>query len=224
MVNEESMPVRKVPKNHIHVTGRYAARKSDGNADFESLLEAEHLLLLDHDLSVLCYDVQPVLIPVVDVPRGYVPDVLVEFRSDEDGVIRSPELREVKSTVDLEKNAAKYAAKFEAARTYCEQRGWSFKIITEEDIRVPRLANVKFVRAYENQEHPPPMVDEVLKRMSDMGPVDSLTLLNRLSSDLDEQLQWLPVIWHLVAKRKIDVNWDLKFGASVQLWPAGSMK
>lgn len=182
------------------------------------------MLLFDHDLSVLCYDVQPVLIPVVGVPRGYVPDVLVEFRSDEDEVIRSLELREVKSTVDLKKNAAKYAAKSEAARTYFEQRGWSFKIIMKKDIRVPRLANVKFVRTYENQEHPPSMVDEALKRMSDMGPVDSLTLLNSLSSDLDEQLQWLPVIWHLVAKRKIDVDWDLKFGASVQLWSAGSMK
>ena len=218
------MPVRKVPKNHIHVTGRHAALKSEGDADFESLLEAEHLLLLDHDLSVWKYEVQPVIISVVGVPRGYVPDVLVEFRSDEDGVIRSPELREVKSTVDLEMNAAKYAAKFEAARTYCEQKGWLFRIITEKDIRVPRLANVKFVRAYETQEHPPPMIDQVLKRMSHMRPVDSLTLLKSLSSDLDEQLQWLPIIWHLVAKRKIDVDWDLKFGASVQLWPAGSMK
>ena len=218
------MPVRKIPKNHIHVTGRHAALKSEGAADFESLLEAEHLLLLDHDPSVLCYDVQPVLIPVAGVPRGYVPDVLVEFRKDEDGVIRNPELREVKSTLDLEKNATKYAAKFEAARTYCEQRDWSFKIITEKDIRVPRLANVKFLRAYENQEHPPPMVNEVLKHMSDMGPTNSLTLLKSLSNDLDEQLQWLPIIWHLVAIRKIDVNWDLKFGASVQLWPAGSMK
>jgi TnsA endonuclease N terminal/TnsA endonuclease C terminal len=218
------MAVRKIPKNHIHVTGRHAALKSEGDADFESLLEADHLLLLDHDPSVRKYDVQPVVIPVVGVPRGYVPDALVEFRPDEDGVIANPELREVKSTLDLEKNATKYAPKFEAAQAYCEQRGWSFKIITEKDIRVPRLANVKFVRAYENQEHPPPMVDEVLKRMSAMGPTDSLTLLKSLSSDLDEQLQWLPVIWHLVAKRKIDVDWDLKFGASVQLWPAGSMK
>jgi hypothetical protein len=218
------MPVRRIPKNHIHVTGWHAALKSDGDADFESLLEADHLLLLDHDPSVRKYDVQPVVIPVVGVPRGYVPDALVEFRPDEDGVIPNPELREVKSTLDLERNATKYAPKFEAAHAYCEQRGWSFKIITEKDIRVPRLANVKFVRAYENQEHPPPMVDEVLKRISDMGPTDSLSLLKRLSSDLDEQLQWLPVIWHLVAKRKIDVDWDLKFGASVQLWPSGSMK
>lgn len=218
------MPIRNVPKNYIHVTGRHAAQKSEGDADFESLLESEHLLLLDHDLQVKAYDVQPVNIPVKGVQRGYVPDVLVEFRPDEDGVTPNPELREVKSSLDLENNAAKYAPKFEAADAYCEQKGWSFKIITEKDIRVPRLANVKFVRAYENQDHPPPMVSEVLKRMSDMGPTDSLTLLNRLSSDLDEQLQWLPVIWHLVAKRKIDVDWDLKFGASVQLWPAGSMK
>lgn len=218
------MSVRRIPKNHIHVTGRHAALKSEGDADFESLLEAEHLLLLDHDPSVRKYGVQPVVIPVVGVPRGYVPDALVEFRPDEDGVIPNPELREVKSTLDLEKNATKYAAKFEAARAYCEQRGWSFRIITEKDIRVPRLDNVKFVRAYENQAHPPRMVTEVIKRMSDMGPTDSLTLLKSLCSDLDEQLQWLPVIWHLVAKRKIDVDWDMKFGASVQLWPAGSMK
>ena len=99
-----------------------------------------------------------------------------------------------------------------------------FKIITEKDIRVPRLANVKFVRAYEKQGHSPLMVSEVLKHLADLGPTNSLTLLNRLSSDLDEQLQWLPVIWHLVAIRRIDVDWDLKFGASVQLWPAGSMK
>jgi hypothetical protein len=165
-----------------------------------------------------------VLIPVVGVLRGYVPDALVEFRPDEHGIIPLPELREVKSTLDLEKNATKYAAKFEAARTYCEHRGWLFRIITEKDIRLPRLANVKFVRAYENQAHPPGMVTEVIERMADMGPTDSLSLLKSLSSDLDEQLQWLPVIWHLVAKRKIDVNWDLKFGASVQLWPAGSMK
>lgn len=218
------MAVRKIPKNHIHVTGRHSTQKCKGDVDFESMLEAEHLLLLDHDPKVRSYEVQPVHIPVPGVPRGYVPDALVEFHPDEDGVIASPELREVKSTRDLQINELKYAIKFEKARKYCEYRGWFFRIITELEIRTPRLGNVKFVRAYENQEHPPPMVDEVLKRMSDMGPTDSLTLLNSLSSDLDEQLQWLPVIWHLVAKRKIDVDWDLKFGASVQLWPAGSMK
>lgn len=213
------MPVRKIPKNHIHVTGRHAAQKSQSDADFESLLEAEHLLLLDHNLQVKAYDVQPVNIPVPGVPRGYVPDALVEFHPDEDGVIAAPELREVKSTLDLQVNAAKYALKFEQAQRYCEQRGWSFRIITDKEIRTPRLANVKFLRAYETQQHSPEMVFEVLKQVERLGRTDSAAVLDSLSTDLDEQLRWMPVLWHLVAKRRIAVDWDRAFTSVVPLWP-----
>lgn len=215
------MVIRKIPKNHIHVTGRHAAQKCKGDVDFESMLEAEHLLLLDHDPKVRSYDVQPVHIPVPGVLRGYVPDALVEFHPDEDGVIASPELREVKSTRDLQINEAKYAIKFEQARKYCEYRGWFFRIITELEIRTPRLGNVKFLRAYEHQEHPHEMLCLVLARMAELGSTNSLTLLKSISTDPDEQLNWMPVLWHLVATRQIDVDWDTAFGAVVALWPVG---
>lgn len=213
------MSVRKIPKNHIHVTGRHAALKSEGDADFESVLEAEHLLLLDHDMQVKAYDVQPVNIPVPGVPRGYVPDVFVQFHPDADGVIAPPEIREVKSTLDLKANEAKYKPKFEAAHKYCEQKGWSFRIITEREIRCPRLGNVKFLRAYEYLHHPQEMVDAVLFQMKELGHTDSATLLSKISTDLNDQLNWLPVVWHLVAKRRISVDWDVAFGGVVSLWP-----
>lgn len=73
------MSVRKIPKNHIHVTGRHAAQKSEVDADFESMLEAEHLLLLDHDTRVKAYDVQPVNIPVPGVPEVMCPMCLLSF-------------------------------------------------------------------------------------------------------------------------------------------------
>lgn len=218
-VNEESMPVRKIPKNHIHVTGRHAAKKSASDADFESPLEAEHLLLLDHDPRVKAYEVQPVEIPVPGVRWSYVPDVLVEFHPDKDGVIDAPEVREVKSTLDLQLNEEKYAPKFEAARCYCEQRGWLFRVITEKEIRTPRLSNVKFVRVYEDQQHSPDRVNQVLERLQLMGRTDSGQLLNNLSADFEEQMRWLPVIWHLVAKYQIAVNWDHPFGSVVPMWP-----
>ncbi len=213
------MSVRKIPKNHIHVTGRHAAQKSEGDADFESVLESEHLVLLDHDTLVKAYEVQPVRIPVPGVPRGYVPDVFVEFRPDSDGVIAAPEIREVKSTLDLKINEAKYKPKFESARMFCEQRGWSFKIITEREIRTPRLSNVKFLRAYESQDHPQEMVDTVLTQMTALGPTDSAALLNSISTNLDDHLRWMPVLWHLVAKRRIAVDWDVAFARVVPLWP-----
>lgn len=64
------MPVRTIPKNHIFVTGRHATSKSVGHADFESLLENDYLILLDFDLQVERYEVQPVRVPVPGVRQG----------------------------------------------------------------------------------------------------------------------------------------------------------
>lgn len=212
------MPVRKIPKNHVHVTGRHAAQKSESDADFESMLEADHLLLLDHDVQVKRYETQPVRIPVPRVPPGYVPDALVEFHPDADGVIAAPELREVKPVAVLELHQAKFAPKFEAAKKYCDQRGWAFRIITEKEIRTPRLANVKFLRGYECQQHPQEQMDRVLKLMATLGRTDSKQLLNAITLDLEEQLHWMPVLWHLVSKRQIAVDWDVAFGPVVPLF------
>jgi len=211
------MPVRKIPKNHIHVTGRHPGVKSLGWADYESPLEAEHLLLLDHDDSVKSYEVQPVQIPIPKVPRGYVPDVLVHFHPDADGVIAPSELREVKSSADLTANQAKYQRKFDLADIYCKQRGWVFRVITDQEIRTPRLDNIKFFNAYLKHEHPNEKLDTVLQRVAELGQSDSRAVLSSLTSEPDEQLQWMPVLWHLVATKKIDVDWDMKFGSVVQM-------
>ena len=90
----------------------------------------------------------------------------------------------MKSTKDLECNQAKYELKFAVARRYCEQRGWTFRIITEKEIRTPRLANVKFVRAYETQQHPQEMIDDVLRHMAVAAHTDSEQLLRSLAPDV----------------------------------------
>lgn len=128
----------------------------------------------------------------------------------------------MKSELDLKVNSDKYAPKFAAAKAYCEQRGWVFRIITDEEIRIPRLGNVKFVRAYTHQQHSLERRNQVLTRISSLGRTDSTALLNSLSTDQDEQLGWMPVMWHLVANRKIGVDWDVPFGSTVTLWPVES--
>lgn len=85
------MPVRKIPKNHLVVTGSFASRKNAQMDGFESLLEKEYMLLLDFDEHVERFEVQPVTIPVPGVPKGYTPDVLVYFCPDPNsGEIRRP--------------------------------------------------------------------------------------------------------------------------------------
>ena len=104
------MPVRKIPKNHLLVTGGYSSRKNREMDPFESLLEKDYLLLLDFDDTVERFETQPVRIPVPGVPNGYVPDVLsFYFPCPRTGAIRKPLLVDVKHSDELKRNEQKYA-------------------------------------------------------------------------------------------------------------------
>ncbi|MFT0735225.1 three-Cys-motif partner protein TcmP [Ralstonia wenshanensis] len=72
------MPVRRIPKNYLFVTGRHASPHADEVFEFESILEKEYMLMLDSDPHLESYDVQPVEIPL-SRGRSYVPDLLVTY-------------------------------------------------------------------------------------------------------------------------------------------------
>src|SRR5450830_817965 len=199
------MPVRKIPKNHLSVTGSFASRKNGKMGGFESILEKEYLLLLDFDDEVESFEEQPINIPITGIARGYTPDVLVHFRADsETGQTRPPLLTEIKHSSDLKRNAEKYAPKFAAAEQYVAERGWEFRTTTEKEIRTPRLANLKFLREYR-------------KRASHSiggrdGQKSSLKrLLKGIAANDDEKLYWLPVIWNLILTRRLITNLDVAF-------------
>lgn len=213
------MPVRNIPKSHISVTGRHATDKSIGNADFESPLENDYLILLDFDPLVERYEVQPVRVPVPGVPKGYVPDVLVHFLPDSAGKKRPSELTEVKTDEDYRKNATKYAPKFAAAEEFAKARGWKFERKTDRHIRTPRLKNLKFLRAYRHLEPDLILVQRLLTTLKAIGGRSSSTQLLAAACDSDDQrAEMLPVLWHLVVTRQIAADWDILFGSDVPLW------
>lgn len=198
------MPVRKIPRNHLVVTGRLASAKADRMIDFESLLEKDYMLLLEFDDDVEVFEEQPVNIPVPGVPRGYTPDLLVHFKAH---LQRHPELVEVKPRSHLEKYAEEYAAKFEAAESYCADRRWTFVKRTEDDIRTSRLENLKFLRGYRNV---PSRADDVQRLMSLVeaagGQCTSEGLLQKIAPEPREQ--WLPLIWHLIFTKRLLTDLD----------------
>ena len=219
------MPVRKIPKNYLGVTGSFASRKNGQMGGFESLLEKEYMLLLDFDESVESFEEQPVTIPVPGVARGYTPDVLVRFRADPaTGQIRASLLTEIKHSDDLKKNAEKYAPKFAAADQYAAERGWEFRLTTEKDIRTPRLSNLKFLREYRNIL---PSKEDCMRIILLMEGTDRTTslhiLLGQLAKTDDDQLYWLPIIWNLVLMRTLVTNLDVAIHDNVILHlPPGS--
>ncbi len=218
------MPVRKIPKNHLFVTGAYSSRKSEVMDPFESLLEKDYLLVLDFDDAVESFEVQPVRIPVKGVPGGYVPDVLVKYRPDlEWGEIRKPLLAEVKRSDFLKKHAADYAPKFAAAQVYAESLGWEFRTVDETEIRLPRLANIKFLREYRNVE---PLEADCMRVLqvvaNNYGVSSSERILATLALTDEERLNWLPVIWSMLFQRRLHTDLDTPFGGDVELHLPGS--
>ena len=214
------MPVRKIPKNHLFVTGGYSSRKNEEMDAFESLLEKDYLLLLDFDDTVERFETQPVRVPVPGVPQGYVPDVLVSYLPDLDtGAVRRPLLVDVKHTDDLKRNADNYAAKFAAAERFAADRGWEFATVDQTQIRTPRLANLKFLREYRNITPSDDDIQRVLACVND--ETSSNALLDALAPTDDDKLYWLPVIWSMVLARHLATDLNRPFTNDVPLWRVG---
>lgn len=216
----QTMPSRKIPKNHLFVTGAYASSKSDVMIGFESLLEKEYMLLLDFDPTVEKYVEQPVTLPVPGKSRRYTPDLLVTFRENSTGHRPPAQLIEIKTTADLARKAEDLAPKFAVAEQYAADRGWIFLKKTELDIRTQRLANLKFLRRYRTLSPPPEEVAIVIERLAALGGSSQLqTLLDLLGSTLEKQAQWTPVLWHLIVSGQVlfDMNTE-SLPSNIEIW------
>ncbi|MDZ7854818.1 TnsA endonuclease N-terminal domain-containing protein [Sphaerotilus sp.] len=218
------MPSRKIPKNHLFVTGAYASSKSDVMIGFESLLEKEYMLLLDFDPTVEKYVEQPVTLPVPGKSRRYTPDLLVTFRKDSTGHRPPAQLIEVKTTAELTRKAEDLEPKFAVAEKYATDRGWIFLKKTELDIRTQRLANLKFLRRYRNLSPAPEEEAGVLARLQVLGGTAELqSLLDMLGATPEEQAQWTPILWNLVVRNRIMFNIDREpLSSNVEVWLPGN--
>lgn len=206
------MPVRKIPKNYLGVTGGFSSGKNGRALGFESLLEKDFMILLEFDPEVERFEEQPVRIPVEAKgrrPTSYVPDVLVHYRPARNGKARKARLVEVKKRSDLEKNREKYAPKFAAAKRYAADRGWEFHVMSDEDIRTPRLPNLKFLREYRLIAPDATEIHAVLDGiMNAGGRIEMHALLERMHDSDNHKLQTIPVIWHLVVCGQVHVDLD----------------
>lgn len=212
------MPVRKIKKNYRNVTGVSAATKAVGDAEFESTLERDFLRLLEFSSDVARFEVQPVTITWFGESgeeRSYTPDVWVAFR---DGTGRQPWLCEVKYRSELKKLWPKFRPKFRQAIRYARQHGWRFRLITEVEIRGEELAAAKFLLPFRHRAIPAEKSERILTLVDALKETSVGDLLQRIASDPLVQAEWLPVVWHLVAKFEIEADLLSPLSMSSKLW------
>jgi hypothetical protein len=208
---------RTIPKNYRNVTGRLASSKNQRLVGFESTLEKDFYLLLEFDSDVASYKEQPVTISynAFGQQHHYTPDVLVHYQPSADVI---PALCEVKYRTDLRDNWADYRLKFKAARRYARRRGWRLRLITEREIRTPRLGNARFLRHYRDQVADIQDQALVLSTLQQRQKMTPEALISACSHDPVRQASLIPVLWHLIAIRQIAVDLGVPVTMHSPVW------
>jgi len=121
------MPVRKVSNRGRNTIGRFASLKMGQQISYESTLERDLLLLLDFDPNVTWIEEQPVTIHYrhQGKKRRYTPDLHTIERGQH--IVYECKPRALV-------NKAQNQIKFEAGRDWCAERGWSFQVVTDQDL------------------------------------------------------------------------------------------
>lgn len=189
---------------------------------FESSLERDWIICLDFDTAVQLVLEQPFTIryPSELGAKRYTPDVLAEYLiGNEASVI----VYEVKHRDELRAEWSKYRQRFAKAMSYCRERGWRFKIVTETHIRTPYLQNVKFLRRYRAMAEQGIFKEQLLYSMRSLGPTTPQALLAYSYLQEEKRMAALTELWRLVATRCIiaDLQQPLTMKSPLSL---GSLK
>ena len=104
---------------------------------------------------------------------------------------------------------------------FCKLHGWHFKLITELEIHTDYLCNVRFLLPYqqnglsgEYSEAYMTLLDESLRELKKSTPKQ---LIQQTFQDEYNQAKLLPVLWYLIAERKIgaDLNQPLTMQSAI---------
>lgn len=147
------MPVRTVSNRGGNIIGKFPSIKMRRMIAFESLLERDFIYLLEYDEDVEWFEEQPLTIEYQHEGkvRHYTPDFHLLERGDHVLIECKPEC-----FTDKDENRHKFVA----ARKWCREGGWIFRVVTDREIRTGfHLHNVKLMTRY--ARHP---VDPVMRR------------------------------------------------------------
>jgi hypothetical protein len=145
------MPVRNVSNRGGNIIGKFPSIKMGRMVAFESLLERDFIYLLDYAEEVTWFEEQPLTIEYQE--GGKTLHYTSDFHVVEGG---ENVLVECKPERFVEKDENR--RKFVAARNWCAQRNWAFRIVTGREVRAGfRLQNVKLLTRYARQRVDPTM-------------------------------------------------------------------
>lgn len=202
----------------IGITNRSVSGVVPDIGSYESTLERDFMERLRFESNFERIIPQPITIQYENSKqesRSYTPDGLLHFQQN--CHIR-PILYEIKYREDLKNLWKELLPKFRAAKRFATSRGWTFKIFTEIEIRTPFLDNAKFLWPYKNTIIETEMETHILSVLRDLQEADPDLLLTALCSSPYNRAKMIPIIWTLIANRKIDCDLDQPLTMNNRIW------
>jgi hypothetical protein len=184
---EMCLPARRFPsyKRQRNYPGRYWSATTGHHVGFESWLERDHVMLLDHDQDVVGIASQPFWLfwaTPEGKTRSHAPDYFARHTNGGALVLDCRPTERIKPAD---------AAKFDATRRACELVGWSYRVSGVLDAIT--VANVRWLAGYRHPRHYLPDVAEALLQTF----ADPLPLVSGAEA-VGDPIAVLPVLFHLL--------------------------
>lgn len=211
-----SGPVRRIGVQSRSVTGTMP----NGNR-YESTLERDFMLLLQFDPVVDVYTPQPLTLTYRGADgqsHRYTPDGLIEWRADLPVHDPRPVLVEIKYREDFTGKWREWRVRARAARAFAAERGWLFMIYTDREIRTPILENAAFLLPYLRRNGAPDMEQRLLDRLAVLVGTTPRDLVESLCRDKWDQATLIPVMWRLLAERRIGFDIAQVLNMRSRIW------
>lgn len=208
----QNQSARKIPKNYRNITGKISSKKTNGLISYESKLERDFAYIFDFSDEVEFILEQPITIIYLfeNVERKYTPDFCLWRRGKKNLLV------EVKYHNELKKNFKELKYKFKAAMLYAQKNDFEFAILTDRCPYIKNkdyLFNVHFLKSYDSIDY-----ETYLLIKSKYTPNTTIQdLLNNISSNKYEQLNYINSIWTLVRKHIIIVDLETKLTAATKI-------
>ena len=209
--------VRKIPVQTRSVAGYFYSVKNKRNIDFESQLEKKFYLSFEFNDEIESYQEQPVKIESILNGRKitYVPDCLIYFSPV---LNKEPLLIEIKYLKEIKEKKEKIVNKVKAVSKYCKETGYAFKIFTDKKLNETYIDNIKFLYRYSEKPKSNGKYGEYENKIYSALCGNDLTvneLLDKTALNNNEKMAVLPIIWHMVFKKKLSLNLNNPLNNSV---------
>lgn len=200
--------VRKIPVQTRSVAGYFYSVKNKRNIDFESQLEKKFYLMFEFNDEIESYQEQPVKVETVLNGRKitYIPDCLIYFMPI---LNKKPLLVEIKYLKEIKEKKEKIVNKVKVVSKYSKENGYLFKIFTDKKLNETYINNIKFLYRYSEKPKSNGKYGEYESKICPTLCENDLTvneLLDKTALNNNEKMTILPIIWHMVFKKKLILN------------------